>query len=66
VQARLLVYKLSFIYNNFKLLFLLSKYKPTNELPENLNEYFLKQEKERYSLRLRHKVEQVYFLVILK
>jgi polyhydroxyalkanoate synthesis regulator phasin len=33
-------------------------YKPVHDLPEDLKEYYLKQEKERYSLRLRHRIEQ--------
>lgn len=33
-------------------------YKPPGDLPDELKEYFLTQEKERYQLRIRHRVEQ--------
>ena len=34
-------------------------------MPDDLKELYIKQEKERYKLRLRHKVEQVNHLKII-
>lgn len=38
--------------------------KPPNDMPEELKELFSKQEKERYKLRLRHKVEQDKLIIL--
>ncbi|CAF0820600.1 unnamed protein product [Brachionus calyciflorus] len=38
--------------------------KPPNDMPEELKELFTKQEKERYKLRLRHKVEQDKLIIL--
>ena len=35
-------------------------------MPEDLKEFFVKQEKERHSLRLRHRVEQVILQITKK
>lgn len=44
--------------NNKEAQKLIPYFKPPTDLPEDLKSYFSKQEKERYSLRLRHRVEQ--------
>jgi hypothetical protein len=41
------------------------KYKSPIDLPDELRDSFAKQERERYSLRLRHKIEQVFWLIII-
>lgn len=39
-------------------------FKPPNDIPDGLKTFFSKQEKERYSLRLRHRVEQDKLLIL--
>jgi len=47
--------------NNFKIVF---KFKPPNDMPDDLKEYFFKQEKDRHSLRLRHRIEQDKLIIL--
>jgi len=39
-------------------------FKPPNDIPDDLRLFFSKQEKERYSLRLRHRVEQDKLIIL--